>query len=239
MSQFPLMWKKYRIFLSLIVGRWQQLGLQIHHSSPGLWWDWKLFVFVICTRERLFTVIGSASEHLKSQSKQSSNNSCCLDISSLLRKLERKKICVSSVLSHYECDRIMTNDFNMFLCKNDKKISSAVRESRLLSLWNKNNKWKEFEGCIFLSLPIKEYQYQEFCILFFWPILFSCLQKKNWCRCSVFRAHGLLTIGTAVCCTWTPLNELLYWKTKCCNLLGDNWEPLIFHRLIDCKNVCP
>lgn len=121
MSQFPLMWKKYRIFLSLIVGRWQQLGLQIHHSSPGLWWDWKLFVFVICTRERLFTVIGSASEHLKSQSKQSSNNSCCLDISSLLRKLERKKICVSSVLSHYECDRIMTNDFNMFLCKNDKK----------------------------------------------------------------------------------------------------------------------
>lgn len=39
----------------------------------------------------LFTVSSVASEHLKSQSKQSSNNSCCLDISSLLTKLEKKQ----------------------------------------------------------------------------------------------------------------------------------------------------
>lgn len=49
---------------------------------------------------------------------------------------------------------------------------------------------------------------------------------------------SLLIIETAMCCTWTPLNKLPYWKTKCCNLLWGYWEPLIIHRLIDCKNVC-
>lgn len=65
--------------------------LWIHLCSPGLWWDWKLFVFIICAQKHLFTVTSAASEHLKSQSKQSNHNSCCLDISSLLTKLEKQK----------------------------------------------------------------------------------------------------------------------------------------------------
>lgn len=87
----------------------------------------KLFVFAVCMQKHLFAVTSAASEHSKSQSKQSSNNSCYLDIPSLLTKLE-KEICVLLVVLHCDGDRIVPNDF-----KNDS-----------VSLWNKNNKLGEF-----------------------------------------------------------------------------------------------
>lgn len=78
-------------------------------------------MFIICMQTHLFTVTAAANEHLKSQSKQSSNNSCCLDMSSLLMKLE-KEICVSSILSRYNCDRKMTSDFKTCSYKSDEML---------------------------------------------------------------------------------------------------------------------
>lgn len=87
----------------------------------------KLFVFALCMQKHLFAVTRAASEHSKSQRKQSSNNSCYLDIPSLLTKVERE-ICVLLLLLHYDGDRIVPSDFK----------NSSV------SLWSKNNKLREF-----------------------------------------------------------------------------------------------
>lgn len=117
------MWRKCTMYLFARHLTLAAAWLWIHFLALGLWWDWKLFVFIVCMQKHLFTVTSAASEHLKAQSKQSSNNSCYLDSSSLLTKLEKKrkkKICVSSVLLHYDSDRIMAIDFNTLLCNGDE-----------------------------------------------------------------------------------------------------------------------
>lgn len=70
-----------------------------------------LFLSSACRRACLL-LLALGETHFKSQSKQSCNNSCCLDIFSPLRKLER--ICVSSVISRPDCDRNNHKRFQYF-----------------------------------------------------------------------------------------------------------------------------
>lgn len=83
--------KTRHVFYLRDTWRRQQLSPWIHLSWLGLWWDWELFVFIICMQKHLFTVTRPTSELLKSQSKQRSGNICCLYVYSLLTKLEDKK----------------------------------------------------------------------------------------------------------------------------------------------------
>lgn len=81
---------------------WQYLGSKSNLVCLAFEIVNYLFLSSACRRACLL-LLALGERHFKSQSKQSCNNSCCLDIFSPLGKLEM--ICVSSVISNPDCDR--------------------------------------------------------------------------------------------------------------------------------------
>lgn len=223
--------KTRHVFYLRDTWRRQQLSPWIHLSWLGLWWDWELFVFIICMQKHLFTVTRPTSELLKSQSKQRSGNICCLDVYSLLTKLEDKK---EKKEEYHQFWRIA----------NDRKITIF----RLICAKPMKNILCGEEGLkrngIACHFGIKITSWR--CLDAHFQFNKTMLVELNGCflTCFVLRAVLVFSFYAQTrpkiepVAHSTPPNKSLHWKTKCCNLLWGYWEALIIHRLIDCKNVC-